>query len=392
MVNKKIEIAFVIDSLQIGGANILTMQVIKYLSREKFKIRLIVLSSKATNARKLLELLSPDVEIVNIDLYSLSFFNRFIVLKNAVKNCDLMHTCMENSNLYGGLANLLFMRKKIVSTIHGVDGIFIDDKELMIAFKKNVSKKYIFLIKYVQNYIFKFYSKVISVSDKTKSFLIEKRHLKENKVKVIYHGIDIPYSENELCCNNQIRDKLYLKRDEFVIAYAGRITYAKGLEMLVDVFNELKNEFINTKLLLIGDGEIKELLEEKIRSYNLESRCIITGFVNNINDYYEIIDMFVLPSKSEGVPLTLLEAMYYGKISLCSNVGGIPEIIKNGINGFLFEKENSEELKQKIKYIITNFNDTQKISMKAKKTIWDKFNLSKNIKNIETEFLNILEK
>lgn len=391
MGSKKVNISFIIDSLKIGGANLLTAQVLKHLNKDKFHCKLIVLSSKLENHEKLLNIIPENIEIVNIDLLKLNFFKRFLVLKKQLNDCDIIHTCMENSNFYGGITNIIYLRKKIISTIHGIDGVFIEDKYLIEALKKNVSWKYVFLVKYMQTYIFKTYSKLIAVSYETKKFLIDKRKIIGNKIKTIYHGIDV----NEYECYNKeekigLRQNLGVKNDDIVVGYIGRITYAKGLEMLIEVINELKYKFSNLKFIFVGDGEITNYLLKKIEENDLSSICKLTGHVNDVYNYYNIIDIFVLPSLSEGIPLTVLEAMFLGKIVICSNVGGIPEIIDNEKEGFILSESNIKNIKEKIIYVIENIGNMKEISENAKKKIIDKFDLRKNITKIEDTFQSMI--
>lgn len=391
MKNNKIIISFVIDSLQIGGASILTSQVIKYLDKSKFKIKLFILGPESSNSGKVLNVIPKDVDIVNLDIFSYNFFKRFFILKKLLKDCDIIHTCLENANFYGGLTNILFLQKKIITTIHGIEGVYIDDERLKKTFKENVSFKYIFFVKYVQNLIFKFYSGFIAVSKDTKIFYTKKRRINGKKIKVIYHGIDTDSTDITLTDNN-LRNKLNFGKDDFVVGYTGRITFAKGLEMLIDVFADLIIKYPKLKLLLVGDGEIKKEIEEKISMYGIKSICKITGFVDDIQNYYNIMDLFILPSKSEGIPLTLLESMFFGNITISTNVGGIPEIVENGINGFIIKKDDFNELKEKIIDIYNSYGNYKQLSENANKTITNKFNLRKNVFEIEKEILNIVNR
>ena len=106
---------------------------------------------------------------------------------------------------------------------------------------------------------------------------------------------------------DELKNKYDLK-DKFVIGNVGRLTYAKNQKFLIDIFKELKNRNIKSKLLFVGDGELKDELSDYINKLDLNDDVIITGNVDGVEDYYHLLDIMVLPSVFEGLPLTAIEA------------------------------------------------------------------------------------
>jgi glycosyltransferase involved in cell wall biosynthesis len=389
-VENRIKICYVIDSLVIGGANKLTLDIINLLDKSKFEICLVVLE-KLKKEYPYYKYIPGYVRLINLDFENYLLPWKIYNLEKIFVNQDIIHSCLENSNFYCSIVNLFMLRKKIfIATIHGIDGVFIDDDFLKKELRKISSWKYYIRIKYISTYLLKYYNGFIAVCNSLKLFLIDKRKINNSKINVIYHGIEISKYNDNIDSDKIIekRNELGINGNDFVLGYCGRLSYGKGLEKLLDVFQEIVSLFPNFKLILIGDGERKEFLSKKISDLSLGKNCIITGFQKEVTLFYKILDVFVLPSASESTSMVTQEAMYNKVIPLCSNVGGIAEIITDGYNGFMFNEKNFNEFKDKLIYIYENRNNLNHIKENAHKTIADKFNLKKNVINIS----NYIEK
>ena len=283
---------------------------------------------------------------------------------------------------------------KYIASIHGIGGVFIEDKILQNEIKKNWSKKYVFSIKYLQNFLFKFHDEFIAVCDFIKQFLINVRKINEKKIQVVYHGLDIKSFSKPIDYSRvqKIKKGVEINEKDFVLGYVGRLSYGKGLEYLVDVFSDLYNVHNNFKLLLVGDGVLRNKLQDFIDDKSLNRECVITGMVSSPKEYYHLFDLFILPSFSETTSLTTLEAMCLKRIVLTSNAGGLPEIIYDMENGFMFESGNFKEMKEKILYIFNNKDKLNEIKENAFKTVISKFNLNENVKNISMIFHDLYDK
>lgn len=384
----KLKVCFVIDHLNVGGAGKLTIDVINGLSKDEFDISILCLYP--IDNKKNLKFLIPEyIQTFLINLSKYNAFKKIIFLRNFFIKYDIVHSSLELSNFYCSLVKLFTPKRvKFIATIHGVGGIFIEDKILQDEIKKNWSWKYIFSIKYLQNFLFKFHDKFIAVCDYTKHFLINKRKVNKNKIQVVYHGINTkfyskPVNKSEV---QRIREELGIREQDYVMGYVGRLSHGKGLEYLLEAFLELSKVHNNFKLILVGDGILKEKLQNYIDFKSMKHKCIITGMVLSPLEYYNLFDLFVLPSFSETTSLTTLEAMYLKRISLTSNAGGLPEIINDGENGFLFEKGNFQEMKKKILYIYNNKDKLDAVKENAFNTVISKFNLNENVKKISMIF------
>lgn len=207
-------------------------------------------------------------------------------------------------------------------------------------------------------------------------------------------GLDVKYippllpfekSETE---RDRIKGKYNLPLNSKVILYVGSLKELKSPQTLLKAFNSLDNDFIvNNNLFLIfaGDGNLRtELI--KIAEYS--KRTIFLGNVprENIPDLYEISDLYVITSKFEATPLSLLEAMYNQLPVIGSDVKGINTIIESGQNGILFEQGDYSELSSKIKNIINNKESSSSYGVEAEKSYRKKYSYKKILDDYQTIF------
>lgn len=194
--------------------------------------------------------------------------------------------------------------------------------------------------------------KIIAVSNAIKSHLINHFRVPAKKIEVLYNFIDTDYiridEEREI-----FRNKLDLNNNDIVVGYYGRLDLKeKGIDILIEAFNILQNRYEKIKLFLMGDGCDKDSITELIKSYKIKS--IIMDGQNNVFNYSQAIDIFVLPSRVDPFPYVMLETAYLKIPFVGSNVDGIAEYIINGVNGLSFEKDNSNQLAEQIEILIND--------------------------------------
>lgn len=188
----------------------------------------------------------------------------------------------------------------------------------------------------------------IAISEELKNEIIERYGYSKEKVEKIYNGI----SKEEFNFNESMKYKILKEikflKGEKIILYVGAFNERKGLDILIKALSLVKR---NYKVFFLGAGN-KEWLIKLIKEYKLCNKAKILEYQNPIN-YYLIADIFILPSREEGFPLCVLEAMFMKCAIIRSNVEGAMEQI-TGKNGFLFQKENVIELKEKIEILLEN--------------------------------------
>lgn len=151
---------------------------------------------------------------------------------------------------------------------------------------------------------------------------------------VIHSGVDFSGLDRSERSRDEVRADLGIEADRPVVGTLGRLTAIKGQADLIDAVSFLQAEPL-PHLLLIGDGEEQGALRARAEQVGLQDRTLLCGWRTDIGDLLRAIDVFVLPSHNEGMGRALVEAMYLGLPVIATDVGGIPELIEDGVQGLL---------------------------------------------------------
>jgi len=235
-------------------------------------------------------------------------------------------------------------------------------------------------------YLMKRVRKSVVLNEPLKEKLIEKG-IEEGKLEVIPNGVnvdDFNLSEEEI---ERVKEKYEL--NETTVMFSGTVTPRKGVEYLVKAAEILKEK--DVLFLIVGNTNLDREYANKVMEYaklrNLKVR--FTGFVpyEDLKALYFACDIFVLPSFGEGDPIALKEALASGKPLIGTKVGGIPAQIKDGWNGFLVETGNERQLVEKIKYLIDNPEERERMGENSRKLAREEFDWKK----IAERYLKVYE-
>ncbi|MCY7421258.1 MAG: glycosyltransferase family 4 protein [Chitinophagaceae bacterium] len=194
--------------------------------------------------------------------------------------------------------------------------------------------------------------------------------------EIIYNSVD-PNKFNPTDTYKNIRQELGIAADEIIIASIARLTLQKQPLKLITAFAEVCKSVNNIKLLMVGDGELKDKVIELIAKLQLKDRIILQPFRQDVPDLLAAADIFVLPSLWEAFPIALLEAMYMGKAVAATNVDGTPEMIEDNYNGLLLDPTNLEaDLAKKLTALCVNTSLRKKLQANAIKSVYNKYNVS----------------
>lgn len=166
---------------------------------------------------------------------------------------------------------------------------------------------------------------------------------------VIHHGIDAPAFLSQEASRKQLLPHAH---NSYWIGMVAELHPTKRVEDAVDAFSELRNLRPDAILVVMGEGEARVSLENRIKHYGLEERIYLLGFVLDAPKYVKAFDLFLMPSRTEALGLALIEAGYAGLPSIASRVGGMPEIVRHKETGLLVPKENPHALARAIRRLI----------------------------------------
>lgn len=244
-------------------------------------------------------------------------------------------------------------------------------KIINVAYRQNMSKS----LPIIGSLIYNFYCDMTLACSKGVAADLIRSGLIKNRVRVIYNVTEYP--ENISAVDGTKIRKQYGIINKFVIGVSSWFhKERKGFDILFEAFSKLEQEFV---LLIIGiPTEMQQEVIDYAATFEISSdRLILPGFVDNIYEYYKAMDAFVLPSRSEGFSLALLEAAAAGLPIIASNIPGNNEFVMHKQNGFLFDIKNPEELVESIRIFYDDKILAHKLGKKASEDALENYNLKK---------------
>jgi len=371
--NKKIKILYLITGLKTGGAEMILYNLVKSLDKRKFEPIVVSIIPVAEIGKKIQDL---GVKILSLNArfkYNPFIFFRLISILKEEKP-QILHSHLFHAIFLGRITGRICKVPIIISSIHSkYIGGFLRNRLLQITDSLD--------------------DVVTIVSQRVAETMIKSKTVSANKLLVIYSGIDLNkfiFQDKE--AKGKIRKELNLKEDTKILISVGRLFKAKGYSYLIETIKILKKN-LDIKLLVLGEGKDKSKLETQIRDFNLEKNIFLLDRKENVSDYLNASDVFILASLWEGLPIALLEAMACGLPVVATNVGGISEIIKDGVSGFLVELKNPMMLAEKIGYLLNlDIESRREMGVEGRKIIENKFSLEKMVKNYENLYGKFLAK
>ena len=206
----------------------------------------------------------------------------------------------------------------------------------------------------------------ITANNKIANILKEKYYEKDQKIKVIIHGVDTHIEFNP----SNIEDKtsyksLDLYEGRFIASFFGRFSEEKQPAFFVDIAIALSE--MNIQFVMVGNGPEYDSVKKKIVEHNMNHKIYAPGFIDDIRPFMKRSDVVLIPSMIEGIPIVLLESLSMGVPVIASNVGGIPDIIQNGYNGFICESDNVHSFVEKIKLLYSQPEIKNEMSLNARR-------------------------
>lgn len=228
---------------------------------------------------------------------------------------------------------------------------------------------------------------LISCSKNIKEHLMKNFGIKSDRIKLVYNFVDT----DEIKTDKEpslLKKSLGINQRETVLGFIGRLDIAeKGVDLLLHAFKELSKHRNDLCLLLIGDGKDKEIIQRQVDEDKLN--CKIIGAQENIFNFYNIIDIVILPSRVDPFPLVMLEAGIMRKAFIGSDVDGIKELIEDKKTGVLFQPNNLDSLTDALRLILSNSELRNKIQNNLFESIRREFTAEKRLPLYKNIYQNL---
>jgi glycosyltransferase involved in cell wall biosynthesis len=278
------------------------------------------------------------------DIAPLCFLKIFFLLKKLKPS--LVHTHLIHGDIYGITASWAAGIGKIVSTRHNDD-----------SFRKNRLLRAINIFLNIKT------DSVIAISEWVGLFANKIERIKAEKIKIIHYGLGETMTSGN---RNSFLDEIGFAGREVVLGIVARLVEQKGHYFLIEAFSKAFKENPDIRLLIVGDGELKDRLQSHVRREHLDKAVVFTGYKKNVPDILDSIDIFIHPSLWEGFGLSILEAMSMGKPVIATNVSAIPELIEDGVSGLLVPPKDVDSLAGAIIRLSNDESLREQLGQKAK--------------------------
>jgi glycosyltransferase involved in cell wall biosynthesis len=356
-----VRILYLIVDLPVGGAEEHLLSLVRNLDRDRFESTVCCIGQSGPIGR---EIEAAGIRVVELGkLRKGGYDGKIVSLLQEVlrsKRISLLHAHLYHANMYGRLAAF----REGVPTVCSIHNTYIRPKR---------------------------HRRLINwwLARRTPVIILKYDGVSPGIVRVIPYGVavekfDIPMTRDEA------RKKLGLPVNRFYVGTVGRLEVQKGQRYLVDATARLRREGIEVSLLLIGSGREEERLRDQVLRENITDDVLFLGTRRDLPDLYRAMDVFALPSLWEGLPLALLSAMASGIPVVVTPVGGVPEVVRDGENGFLVPPEDPVALAAALRRVREDAELASTCGRSAAETVRTEYSHRRNAERIMEVYEEVL--
>ncbi|MBU6435506.1 MAG: glycosyltransferase family 4 protein, partial [Nitrospirae bacterium] len=326
----------------------------KLVQRPEFNLSVILLNGG--RLEKEVRDLGIPVRVFPEKLWGSTRIFRELVREIKQSNVQLVHTHKYKDTILAAPAAKLCGITHVVRTVHGLREPFEGLQDFKMSLYEAIERT-------VHRYCV---DSIIGVSSQ-----IERKYKGEgavSRVTCIRNGIDLE-GKSAQTDRWRTRKDLGVDAGTCLIGTIGRLTPVKGIPYLLEAASILLRQGANVKVLVVGDGSIRLDLMAKTHDLGITENVVFLGHREDTDELLQALDIFVLPSLSEGIPMALLEAMAASRAVVASRVGGIPEIVEDGFEGFLVEPMDPDSLAERCRRLIASPDVARKMGEQARKRV-----------------------
>lgn len=374
---KKIKVLLLIARLNIGGSALQVIDLTKLLDKEKFEVSLVTGCEGKDEGNMLSLLGEQEVRPVIVPelgrkislLDDLKAFVKLFLLIRYEKP-DIVHTHTAKAGTLGRLAAKLAGAPIIIHTFHG---------HIFHGYFSPLKTKTFLLI---ERFLSLFTSRIITISPAQREEILGLGIGNKKKVVCIPLGFDL---SGFLDCQEkrgELREELGLSRDHLLIGIIARLVPIKGHTYFFEAAKMILDQTKEARFIVVGDGELREELKSLVKRLKIEEATFFLGFRSDLDRIYAGLDLIVLSSLNEGLPTAIIEAMASAKPVVSTRVGGVVDLIEDGVNGLLVPPENPSQLASACLEILCDQEKARKMGREGRRRSFQ-FELSRLIKDIE---------
>jgi glycosyltransferase involved in cell wall biosynthesis len=373
MKHRPYRVLHVIDSLDLGGAQIVLQNLIKHADRQRFEPEIVCLHGRGVFWDRLRALGAP--------MWTLSFHHWFpsyvpgLAALMLTRRYDIVHCHLLASNV---IAKPLAAACKIGIRInHDHCNDKLEDPRVWAVPADRWSNR--------------FSTHVIAVSESTRTFVEEHQNVPATRTATIHNGIDCSVCRPRPEKREEARRRWEAPIGAFVIGGIGRLTHQKNFKLFLEVAAIVLQKHPNAYFIIAGTGEEEAELRAHATQLGIAARVRFAGFVTDMSTLYPALDLLLLTSRYEGLPITILEAMAAGVPIVASRLDGIAEVLTDGRDAALVPPGRAIQFIERINELIEKAELSRSYSRNALAKVRERYSAEQMTRNVEAIYLRHLE-
>ncbi|MDI6786130.1 MAG: glycosyltransferase [bacterium] len=375
---KRINVICIISSYTRGGAEQILTENIKGFNKNLFSFTVACLYFIDPDHEKILRELGVDVysHLIKQKYQAFVIFRLYKIIKKYQSKILFLFTDNRDAVLYGTIAARLAGISVIIGASHCIG---------MWGGKKSISN--------YSKIMLPFIDKIIAVSATHKNYLHQKEHIRNNKIEVIYNGVDISsYSPKEK--DVILIRKIGLNPDAPILGVIAGLEPEKGVDIFLYAAKKILDNYPETQFLIAGDGTLRKTLEELAHRLNILEKVKFLGYRADIYNLMPLLDIYISPSLPAGdnFSVVVLEAMACGIPVIATDVGSRKEQVFNNETGFLIDPYDSEIITEKARLLLSNKELSLKMGRRGREIVVKNFTYDKMIQETQNLFFNLFNK
>ena len=395
MESEKVKVIHVITRLDKGGSAENTLLTVMGLDKERYDVILIkglsIESNMAEDEARAVEESVREAKREGIRIITVpslirriapfcdlkAFFALIKILRH--ERPDIVHTHTSKAGILGRWAAFFARVPIIIHTPHG---------HVFWGYSGRCQTLFYIILERLTACIT---DKIIALTQQEKKDHLHFHIASEDKFSVVHSGINLDKFFNTSVDSAGMKRELGIPEDNLVVGTAGRLTPVKGHRYLIEAARKIMNIRPDTTFVFLGDGELLDELKNIASKLGIEENVRFPGWRLDVAEVMSIFNIFVLPSLNEGMGRVLVEAMALGKPIVASNVGGIPDLVVDGENGFLVPTGDVETMVARINDLLESMEKREKMGENGKK-IAVNFSADVMVQKIDRLYVELLKR
>lgn len=366
---RRYRVLHVIDSLDLGGAQVVLENLIRHGDTSRFEFEVAAMHGRGQMWERLAAL--------GVPMHSLSHHHKVplyvprLMWKFLSRQFDVVHTHLLAANV-------------IAKPIAAMCGVPVRINHDHCNDKLTDPRRWALPADTFTNTLS---THIIAVSESTREFLVNHERIASDRVTTIHNGIDTDAYQPRPDLRRASRGKWGLPASGFVVGGVGRLTHQKNFELFLNIAAQIPNAFF----VIGGTGEDEAALRDQVVRLGLGERVKFLGYVSDMPSLWPALDCLLLTSRYEGLPITILEAMACGVPIVASNLDGIREILRDGVNAALVPPGEVSPFVDAVRTLIEKPSEATRLAAAALVTVRADYSASRMARDVETIYLRYLE-